>query len=85
MSQRLTIDLNQNPEVKNLVSDMEVSDRVKLETTIVSKDDQTLVVELEEASEGSEPEANETTETEPVPGDEVDSPAMAVATGKVKV
>lgn len=87
MAQRITIDLTQNPEVKNLVSDMQVSDRVKLETSIVSKDDQTLILELEEADTGSEApeETDESLATQDEDTEAVDSPAMAVATGKVKV
>jgi hypothetical protein len=54
MSQRLSIDLKKNPEVAELISDMEPGAKVNLTTAIYSKDEQTLVLELEEAEAGTE-------------------------------
>lgn len=48
MSQRLTIDLKKNPEAAQVTADMEVGAKVALYGAIFSKDDQTLVVEMEE-------------------------------------
>lgn len=85
MSQRLTIDLTKNPEVAQLVSDMEVGAAVKLETTIYSKDEQSLVLELEEADagDGSKDDGDEAEPNAAAPS-ESDSAAMAVAMGKAK-
>lgn len=49
---RITIDLNQNPEVKDLAASMQPGDRITLETSIQAKDDQTLTLTLDTASAG---------------------------------
>lgn len=54
MAQRITIDLTKNPETADVVADLEVGDAVEVNTTIVSKDDQTLVLEVEEVVVGDE-------------------------------
>lgn len=50
-TQRITIDLKKNPKVAELIADLEPADCLYAELTIVSKDDQSLVVEIEAASE----------------------------------
>jgi len=59
--QRINIDLNKNPEVAELIADMEVGDEIVIRGTIHHKDDQTLKVELDEvdAGEPSEEEYDE--------------------------
>lgn len=49
---KLTIDLKANPDVADLVAAMQVGEKVRLDTTIQAKDDQTLTLTLDEASEG---------------------------------
>ena len=51
--QRLTIDLKKNAKVADLVSDKEPSDCIYAELCIVSKDDQSLVVEIDAVAETS--------------------------------
>ena len=77
MSQRLTIDLKKNPEVADLIADMEVGSYVNLSTSIVAKDEQTLTLELEEATTGEAPAKEEEEEGEPT------TPAEKVARGLV--
>ncbi len=73
--QTLTIDLNKTPEIADAVADLEPGSEVCLHATIKSKDDQTLVVTVEELSvpkeeEEKEPEAalggNEGSDAAPV-------------------
>jgi hypothetical protein len=80
---KLPIDLKKNPEVASLVADMEVGAAVRLETTIKSKDEQTLVLVLESATAGeaTEDEDSEGDETDSEDESEPKSPAEKVATG----
>lgn len=48
--QSLTVDLNKNPEVKDAIADCEPGEELCIHCTIKSKDDQTLVVTMEEVS-----------------------------------
>jgi preprotein translocase subunit YajC len=50
--QTLTIDLKREPEIADLVADLQPGDPVLLHTTIKAMDDQTLTLTLEEAEEG---------------------------------
>lgn len=50
-TQRITIDLKKNPKIAELIADLEPADCLYAELTIVSKDEQSLVVEIEAASE----------------------------------
>ncbi|MCW5549985.1 MAG: hypothetical protein KIT44_13560 [Opitutaceae bacterium] len=77
MRQRITIDLNNNPEAVGVVADMEPGDRVELAGSIVSKDDQSLVLELDEIGEDSAVPAEETDDEEA----DDDSPAARVVRG----
>ena len=52
--QSLTIDLKKNPEVERLVSAMEPGGKVDLHCSIRARDEQTLTLTLEEASEGAD-------------------------------
>lgn len=61
--QRLTIDLKKNAEVADLVSDKQPGDRIMAELSIVSMDEQSLVVELDSVHE-SAPEVEEAEEVE---------------------
>jgi hypothetical protein len=54
--QTLTIDLVKEPEIKDLTASMQPGDLVDLHTSIKSIDDQTLVLTINEAEEGKEPE-----------------------------
>lgn len=69
-TQRLTIDLKKNPDVAKLVADLEPSDCIYAELCIVSKDDQSLVVEIE--ATGETPSDLEGDETESEGKDESD-------------
>ncbi len=75
---KLPIDLKKNPEVASLVADMEVGATVRLETTIKSKDEQTLVLVLESATAG---EATATDDEGDEEESEPKSPAEQVAAG----
>ena len=46
-TQRITIDLKKNPKVAEMIADLEPADSLFAELTIVSKDEQSLVVEIE--------------------------------------
>lgn len=74
----ITLDLKQNKDLADLVSTMSPGDGVRLETSIKSLDDQTLVLTLESAEEGEamdseddddmesdEPEGNGQDQTDP--------------------
>lgn len=50
----VTIDLKKNREIADLVADKSVGDGVDLKTTIKSMDDQTLVLTVEEATNGAD-------------------------------
>lgn len=69
MAQKITIDLKKNPDVASVVADMEVGAPLEVSTTIASKDDQTLVLEVEDvfessgAEEETEGEADESDDT----------------------
>ena len=84
--QRLQIDLKKNPADAELVSDKEVGTSIFSKLSIVSKDEQTLAVDLEttaaSASDLEGPE-DEDEEKEEVAEDDsgYDTPAMAVARG----
>lgn len=69
----ITLDLNKNPDLKDLVATMSVGDQVRLETSIKSKDDQTLTLTLESAEEGEAMESDED-EDEDLDGDDMDEP-----------
>ena len=72
--QRLTIDLKKNPDVAKLVADLEPSDYIYAELCIVSKDEQSLVVEIEATGEtASDLEGDETESDESDDGDEPES------------
>lgn len=51
--QRLTLDLKKNPEVADLVADLEPADKIDACFRIVSKDDQSVIVELVSVDEYS--------------------------------
>jgi hypothetical protein len=50
----VTIDLNTNSDVKDLVADKQPGDKIDLRTSIKSLDGQTLVLTVEEATEGED-------------------------------
>jgi 3-methyladenine DNA glycosylase AlkC len=73
MSQKLTVDLEKNPEVADLLTDMEVGEAIFIRGTIANMDDKTLEVRLQEVSdtadgvkedEEAEDEDDEVTEDE---------------------
>lgn len=54
--QSLPIDLKKNPDIADLVATMQPGDRIDLHTLIKAKDDQTVTLTIEDASEGKDPE-----------------------------
>lgn len=54
----VTIDLNANKDVRDFVMDKEPGDLVALQCSIVSKDQQTLTVRIEDVEEGTEKESD---------------------------
>lgn len=52
--QTIDIDLKQNPDIANLVADLEPGAKIELSTSIKAKDDQTLTLTIESASEGED-------------------------------
>lgn len=64
MAQKITIDLKKNLEVADLVADLEPSAKVFLRTAIASKDEDTLVLQLEEASDTHDGLAEDDTDDE---------------------
>lgn len=54
----VTIDLNANKDVKDFVMDKEPGDLIALQCSIVSKDEQTLTVRIEEVEDGTEKESD---------------------------
>lgn len=64
MAQRITIDLNKNKDAASAVADLQPGDEVEVITTIVSKDDQSLVLEVEEVVESNSAEESEETPAE---------------------
>lgn len=71
--QTILIDLKKNPDIADLVADMQPGDAIDLHGTIKSLDDQTLEITIEEASKGKEEPAPETPEPAE-PGDEMSPP-----------
>ena len=64
--QVLQIDLLKNPEVKDLVTDLQPGDAIKLHCSIKALDDQTLTLTLDEAEEGDAVEEDEGDEDEEI-------------------
>ena len=60
----VSIDLVKSPDIADAVVDLEPGDEVTLHSTIKSKDAQTLVLTVEEASVKGESESEEPTESE---------------------
>lgn len=58
----VTIDLNANRDVKDFVMDKEPGDLIALQCSIVTKDDQTLTVRIEDVEDGTEKDDNEETD-----------------------
>ena len=54
MSQKLNIDLEKNPEVKDLIASMEVGDSIFVRGSIANMDDKTLEVRLKDVSDSAE-------------------------------
>lgn len=52
--QVITIDLVKDPEIKDLIADMQPGDLVDLHCSIKAMDDQTLTLTVTEASEGQD-------------------------------
>lgn len=59
MAQKLTIDLNKNKEVADVVADLSPGSTVYIKGSIAALDKQTLQVELEEVSDSPSFEAGE--------------------------
>lgn len=75
----ITIDLNREPELKDLLADKQPGDKIDLHCSIKSIDDQTAVMTFEEASAGA---ASDDESTEAAPDTEPKVPAgMAVNEG----
>lgn len=65
--QTIALDLKNNPELQSLVADMNPGDKIELTASIKSKDDQSVTLTVETASEcGHETETDTETEAEPV-------------------
>lgn len=79
--QRFSIDLERNEEAARLAADVEPGARLNATLSVVSKDDKTLVVELEEIEEPAETEDDDDEVPETETGTEGLSPAMKVVTG----
>lgn len=75
--QNVTIDLKQNPEVADVIKTMQPGDSVDLHCSIKSMDDQTLVLTVNEAEEGKDPEADPDADPDaeqPAAGESMDGP-----------
>jgi hypothetical protein len=78
-TQRFSVDLERNEDLAKIVVDVEPGEKLKATLSVVSKDDKTLVVELDEVEEpdGVVSEADDEDEDE-----DDDFPAMKVARGE---
>lgn len=74
-AQQISIDLNKNPDVADVVRDLAPGQFVELQLSVVHKDDQTVVLEIEEVDVGAESEEVEEDES-PAP-----SPAEDASNG----
>lgn len=74
--QKIQIDLKKNPEIADLVIDLQPGDKILLHTSINELDDQTLGLTIEEAEEDKSPEkeAPGGNEGAAAPGDTVEPP-----------
>jgi len=80
--QRLTLDLKKNPEVADLVADLEPADKIDACFRIVSKDDQSVIVELVSVDEYSGKDDDDDEEYDKKDKTKTDeSPAVKVASG----
>lgn len=61
MSQVVALDLNKNPDLKDLIADMEAGAAIDLHCSLRRKDDQTVEVRIQSASAGEEEEKDEET------------------------
>jgi hypothetical protein len=54
------VDLNGEPELKDLLTDLTVGDRITIHAMIKSKDDQTAGLTIEGCEEGEDPDEDDT-------------------------
>lgn len=68
MAKQITIDLNAEPDLKELTAECSPGEKLKLEVSIRAKDDQTLTVVIDEAekmdSEGDDEEMDDEEDSE---------------------